>query len=130
MIKKILFSTLEPFSIEKHITDEVKRTLPIEQVLSIEEVPAGGIAIDTFDFDSIDYLLSTIGIEVLNCKDEERKNFFGADRLVNEIELISHEELREEYDLEEAEEEWKYMIVEDQDSIPCYTYLVKAEIGE
>lgn len=97
--EKILFFTLEPFSPEHHITEDVKALLPVESIFSVRELSPDSI--DPDDVDEFSCIVSTVGVERNSLKDPQ-----GHGRYVNERNEIDFDARDYYLDPEEGPEEW------------------------
>lgn len=129
MNKKILFLTFDPFSADKHITEEVKEYVPIVHIVSVNEMTIDEIPED-FDYDSISYVIDTAGAEYHKCKDEKRHSQYDENMIMNETLIDSKEQFSDQFDdPDEAQEEWMCYIIEACNDFFEHIYLIEVEIG-
>ena len=129
MTKKILFLTFDPFSASKHITDEVKEFVPIDHVVSVNELSESGIP-EEFDYDSISYVISTAGTEFHKCQDKERRSQYDENMIWDETMFDSKEQFSEQFgDPDIAKEEWMCYIIEAYNNFYEHIYVVEVELS-
>ena len=129
MKKKLLFLTFDPFVAEKHLTPEIKELIPVNRVLSVEELSENEMP-DDFDYEGITYIFSTAGQEYHNCDNKERREKYNEDFISDWLISVSKDEYIEEYDDYCAEEEWMCCIIEYLNDFHEHIYVVEVELAE